>query len=79
MKAVRLIGEINDWSALLLFTQDEGSSDWTCVMSDSLMQELAPIPYDTYDGSEGSDTNALFKQNNDGSIDSRGVRARGEQ
>jgi len=76
MKAVRVIAEVNDWSALLLFTQNGGSSDWTCVMSDILMQELAPIPYDAYDGSEGLDTNALFKQSKDGWIESRGVRAR---
>jgi len=73
MKAIRVIAEINNWTALLLFTQDEGSSDWTCVMSDSLVQELDPIPYDSYDGSDGSDTNALFRESEDGKVDSRGV------
>ena len=73
MKAVRVIADISDWTALLLFTQNEGSSDWTCVMSDSLMQELKPLPYDSYDGSDGSDTNALFRESNDGGVESRGV------
>jgi hypothetical protein len=71
MKAVRVIADINSWTALLLFTQNEGSSDWTCVMSDSLMQELDPIPYASYDGSDGSDTNALFKEGENGKVESR--------
>jgi hypothetical protein len=62
MKAVRLTAEIDGgWTALLLFTQDEGSSDWTCVMSDSLMQELDPVLDDSFDGSEGQHTNTLYK------------------
>jgi hypothetical protein len=61
MKAVRVTAKIDDWTALLLFTKKEGASDWTCVMSDSLMQELDPVPDDSFDGSEGQHTNTLFK------------------
>ena len=70
MKAVRLTAEIDDWTALMLFTQDEGSSDWTCVMSDSLMQALDPVPDDSFDGSEGQHTNTLYKDSG-GKVESR--------